>query len=199
MRDKEILKAVYIEGVRGGEATLDSVFASLGSPERLDRAIEGLVEAGLLERVRGRLSLTERGRKRIKIVMIGGAFEIIHPGHLYTMRAARLLGDALIVVVATNQAVRKNKGREPVTGEEARVELVSSLKDVDLAIKGGHGSIYDTLERVRPDIVAIGYDQRHDAKEISREGRKRGLSLRVKRLGTPLPELKTTKILNEFR
>jgi FAD synthetase len=73
------------------------------------------------------------------------------------------------------------------------------VKGVDLAIMGGHGSIYDTMERVRPDIVAIGYDQRHDAEEITREGSSRGLNLRVKRLGTPLPELKTTKILNEFR
>jgi cytidyltransferase-like protein len=199
MEDREILKAVYIEGVRRGKATLSSISEVLGDPEGVGPSVERLVEAGLLDRMRGRLSLTDRGRRRIRTVMIGGAFEIIHPGHLHTISQARRLGDALVVVVATNESVKRNKRREPVTDESARVELVSSLKEVDLAILGGHGSIYETLERVRPDIVAIGYDQRHSAEEITREGKRRGLNVRVVRLRTPIPELKTTRIVNEFR
>ena len=199
MKDREVLKAVYIEEVRRGKSTVHSISTALGGSEELSPVIDRMVERGLLKRARGRLSITNLGRKRIKSVMIGGAFEIIHPGHLHTIREAKRLGDALVVVVATNEAVRRNKGREPVTDEDARVELVSSLKEVDLAILGGHGSIYESLERVRPDIVAIGYDQKHDAEEINREGRRRGLNVRVVRLGTPIPEIKTTKIVNEFR
>ncbi len=42
-----------------------------------------------------------------------------------------------------------------------RVALVSSLRQVDLALPGNKGSIYDILVKIRPDVVALGYDQRH--------------------------------------
>ncbi|MDA4133204.1 MAG: cytidyltransferase, partial [Thaumarchaeota archaeon] len=61
---------------------------------------------------------------------------------------------------------------------------------------GGQGSIYDTLEKVRPDVVALGYDQTHNPKDIELEARSRGLELRVVRLSSPLPDVKTSKIVN---
>ena len=103
------------------------------------------------------------------------------------------------MVVATDRTVGKNKGREPITDEATRVDLVSAIRHVDLAILGNQGGIYDTLEKVRPDIVALGYDQHHNAEEIEREGRRRGIDLQTRRLSTRRPDLKTTKILAEFR
>ena len=99
----------------------------------------------------------------------------------------------------TDRTVGKNKGREPITDEATRVDLVSAIRHVDLAILGNQGGIYDTLEKVRPDIVALGYDQHHNAEEIEREGRRRGIDLQTRRLSTRRPDLKTTKILAEFR
>jgi FAD synthetase len=67
---------------------------------------------------------------------------------------------------------------------------------VDVSLAGGAGSIYDTLEKVRPDVVALGYDQIHNPADIEAEARRRGLELTVVRLSTPLPEVKTSKIVN---
>lgn len=99
-------------------------------------------------------------------------------------------------MVATDKTVAKNKGRDPVTSQEWRVKLVSAVRGVDVAIPGGQGSIYDTLEKVRPDVVALGYDQTHNPSDIEAEARRRGLELSVVRLTSPLPDVKTSKIVN---
>ena len=130
--------------------------------------------------------------------MIGGAFEIIHPGHIHAFLDARQLGNTLVVVVATDESVLRNKGRPPVTRQELRVMLVSSLRSVDLALAGNRGSIYDILRRIRPDVVAVGYDQGINAEDIVREAAKRGVETEVARLGTPIPEVKTSRILQSL-
>ena len=127
--------------------------------------------------------------------MLGGAFEIIHPGHVHALSEARGLGNTLVVVVATDESVERNKGRAAVTDQASRVALVSSLRPVDLAVPGNKGSIYDILVKIRPDIVAMGYDQHYDGEEIAREAAKRGVTIRTARLGAPTPGIKTSKIL----
>jgi len=74
---------------------------------------------------------------------------------------------------------------------------VSSLRSVDLALLGVEGDIYTTLERVKPDIVALGYDQYHLEEDIEKEAQSRGLNLRVVRLDSPFPKIKTSALLNE--
>jgi cytidyltransferase-like protein len=164
----------------------------------LKEEMEKLVREDSLRREDQEFVLTENGRKKFKVVLIGGTFEIIHPGHLYTIEKSRRLGDALVVVIATDRTVIKSKRRKPVTDERLRLKLVSAIKYVNAAILGSEKSIYDTLEVVRPDIVALGYDQRHDEAVIMKEAEKRGIKLSVVRLDTPIPEIKTSKIMNEL-
>jgi len=114
------------------------------------------------------------------------------------MAEARKLGNTLVAVAATDAAVMKNKGREPVTPQEWRVRLISTLRTVDVGLAGGKGSIYDTLEKVRPDIVALGYDQKHNPVEIEDEAKRRGISLKVVRLDSPIPGIKTSKIIQSL-
>ena len=54
-------------------------------------------------------------------------------------------------------------------------ELVSSLTFVDLAVIGKEGTLYDTVEYVKPDIIALGYDQAHSEKEIAENCQERNL------------------------
>jgi len=182
-------------------STLQDLEGELGESAQVVReAVDRAVEGGLVAKTEGKdkVHLTEEGRAHLKVVMIGGAFEIIHPGHLHTMAEARKLGDTLVAVVAADSSVLKNKGREPVTAQEWRVRLVGSIRSVDVALAGGKGSIYDTLERVRPDVVALGYDQKHNPVEIEDEARRRGISLRVVRLDSPIPGIKTSKIIQSI-
>ena len=114
-------------------------------------------------------------------VMATGVFDLLHPGHLHFLESAKKLGDELVVVVATDTMVRKRK-HEPITPQEMRRRMVAGLKGVDRAIVGREDDIYKTVEEVRPDIIALGYDQKFREEEVQRELKKRGLDVRIVRL-----------------
>lgn len=114
-------------------------------------------------------------------VMATGVFDLIHLGHLHYLIEAKKLGDELVVVVARDSTVRREK-HEPITPEDFRRELIESLKPVDKAILGGEGDMYRIVEEVKPDIIALGFDQAHDADKITEELKNRGLNAKVVRL-----------------
>ncbi|MBT3477107.1 MAG: FAD synthase [Euryarchaeota archaeon] len=98
----------------------------------------------------------------MKRVMAVGVFDLLHAGHLHYMEQAKLLGDHLTVVVAHDDTVRMRK-HEPVTGQELRRRMVNGLKPVDEALIGNPPEvpIFDILPIVKPDVIALGYDQEH--------------------------------------
>jgi cytidyltransferase-like protein len=192
----ELLREIYVEILREGRASAGPIGRGLGVPHAaVGSALRVASAKKLVKTVNGRVELTPAGRRRLKVVMMGGAFEIIHPGHIHALSEAGRLGNTLVVVVATDGSVEKNKGRPPVTNQAMRVGLVSSIRQVDLALPGNKGSIYEILSRIRPDVVALGYDQRHNGDEIVQEAARRGIQVRTARLGTQVPDLKTSKIL----
>ena len=91
-------------------------------------------------------------------VMASGVFDILHSGHLHYLEEAKKLGDELVVVVATDSTVRKRK-HEPITPERMRLELIQNLKPVDRAVLGREGDMFEVVLEIRPDIIAMGYDQ----------------------------------------
>lgn len=195
--DIEVLRSVYASQLLHGGSSVDDVSRTFEAPrEEVLEALRSAERSGLVRLDGSDVSLTQEGRRKLRVVMIGGAFEIIHPGHLHTIEQARKLGNTLVVVVATDKTVSKNKGRDPVTPQEWRVKLVAAVRGVDVGLAGGQGSIYDTLERVRPDVVALGYDQTHNPADIEAEAARRGLELKVVRLTSPLPDIKTSKIVS---
>ena len=144
-------------------------------------------------------TLTNLGREQIKVVLVGGVFDLLHVGHIHTLKSAKLLGDVLIIVVATDSTVSSlKKNRKIYHDEKSRLELVSSIKFVDKAVIGRKKSIYDTVEFVRPDIIALGYDQIHDEIAMKKNCFDRGLNLDIVRLSSPIPELKSSLIKSEL-
>jgi FAD synthetase len=199
MNNKHTLAAIFALNLKGEKADAVAISERLGlRVSEARREIEELRGLGLVSVVRGTARVTPKGRRSIKVVFIGGGFELIHYGHAYTIGKAKGLGDALVVSVARDSTIRKRKKREPIINEQDRVRLLSSLREVDAAILGVEGDIYVTLEKVKPDIVALGYDQYHLEDEVKREAARRGMRLKVVRLDSPYPEIKTTKILNEL-
>jgi cytidyltransferase-like protein len=200
LTEKKTLGAVYSLELLERVAKTRRLARMLGLTTIEARArLDFLRRTGMIDVSGDAIQLTKRGRKSIKVVFIGGGFEVLHAGHLYTLGRAKSLGDVLVAVVARDSTIMKRKGRKPITSENQRVKLLSALRLVDAVILGGEGNIYDTLERVGPDIVALGYDQYHRVEEISREARKRGLRrLTVVRLDSPRPTLKTSRLLQEF-
>ena len=134
----------------------------------------------------------------IKIVLAGGVFDIIHPGHINTLNAARKLGDFLVVVIATDKTAIKMKKRNPLHSAQLRQELVSSLTMVDLCIIGDEEDIFKTVELIKPQIIALGYDQTHQEKFITDGCKKINLNVAVARLESPRPETSSSIIQKEY-
>ncbi len=125
-------------------------------------------------------------------VMATGVFDILHTGHLHYLNEARKLGDELVVVVATDATVRKRK-HEPITPEAMRVELVGALKPVDKAVLGREGDMFEIVAQLKPDVIALGYDQRFDEKKLEGELKARGMKVMVVRLGKYEDDLNGTR------
>ncbi|MBP2625122.1 MAG: FAD synthase [Nitrosopumilaceae archaeon] len=139
-------------------------------------------------------NLTKKGRSSIKVVLTGGVFDIIHPGHIYTLNSAKVLGDVLIVVIATDKTVTTLKRKKPLHNQEQRCSLINSLKMVDLAIVGSEKDIFTTVKDIKPEIIALGYDQTHQEKYITNGCRKLNLNVKITRLYSPVPEISSSKI-----
>ena len=118
-------------------------------------------------------------------VMATGTFDLLHLGHIYYLKEAKKQGDKLAVVVATDSTVRRLK-HEPVNSEEIRLGLIKELKIVDEAYLGHEDDMYEIVKEIKPDIIALGFDQIHDEKKITDELKKRNISAKVVRL----PEFK---------
>lgn len=114
-------------------------------------------------------------------VMATGTFDLLHMGHIYYLKEAKKLGDILVTVVARDSTVRKLK-HEPVTPENMRLSIVKELKVVDYALLGNEKDMYETVKIVKPDIIALGYDQIHDEKQIRIELNNRNIKAKIVRL-----------------
>ena len=199
MHSKRVLAAIFSLGIEGKETNISTIGHRLGlRREEAEKELVSLVNKGMVNFRGDKVELTPRGRRSIRVVFIGGGFEVIHYGHAYTIDKAKSLGDVLVVSVARDSTIRRRKKREPLVNERDRVKLLSSLRMVDAAILGVQGDIYVTLKKVGPDIVALGYDQYHMEKEVINEARNRGLKVKVVRLDSPYPKLKTSNLLKEL-
>ena len=133
-----------------------------------------------------------------KIVLAGGVFDIIHPGHIHTLNAAKALGGVLVVAIATDKTAEKMKKRSPLHNQELRRELVTSLSMVDKAIVGHEDDIFQTVKEVKPDIIVLGYDQVHQEKFISDGCKRINLDVEIVRLESPVPHLSSSEIEKEY-
>jgi len=133
-----------------------------------------------------------------KIVLAGGVFDIIHPGHIHTLNAAKALGGVLVVAIATDKTAKKMKKRSPLHNQELRRELVSCLSMVDKAIVGYEDDIFQTVKEVKPDIIVLGYDQVHQEKFISDGCKRINLNVEIVRLESPVPHLSSSQIKKEY-
>ena len=113
--------------------------------------------------------------------MATGTFDILHLGHIYYLKEAKKLGDTLVVIVAKDSTVRKLK-HEPINNEEIRLNLIKELKIVDEAYLGHEDDMYKIVKEIKPDIIALGFDQIHDEKKIKPELKKLNIKAKVIRL-----------------
>jgi len=187
---------MYVSQIDGKSALEKIKKKSLLSADAINSKIDELIKNQLVNE--DRTTLTEIGRDSLHVVLSGGVFDIIHPGHISTLNAAKALGDVLVVVVATDNTSEKMKKRKPLHTQEQRQELVNSLSMVDLCLVGQEDDIFKTVDRVRPQIIALGYDQVHQEKFITDGCKRINLEAKVARLQSPIPESSSSKIEKEY-
>jgi len=140
--------------------------------------------------------LTAKGRSCFTVVLTGGVFDILHPGHVGMLWEARSHGDVVIAVVARDLHLKE---KSPVISEQDRLAMIDSLKPVDAAILGSESSYLDTIRKVCPDVIAIGYDQEDDLKRSKGIITRNDLSISLVRLSRSDRELSTSKILSMIK
>ncbi len=211
---RECLKTIFLMEVKGRGVSVSSLEEASGrTRSQCRKMLKILVGLGLVEKekeqvykgrggregLRGSTSttyrLSEKGKGMFKVVLAGGVFDVVHVGHLATLLEAKDLGDLLVVVVARDKVVEDKKGRRPLNSEESRVRLVNALKPVDMAVLGNPVDMYKTVEWLKPDVIAIGYDQKHREEELKKELRRRGLETSIVRLKASIPKVKTSELL----
>ena len=194
--EKKILSTLYVTQITGENPIKKILENSMISEEQVSEKIEKLTQDNLVNQ--DKMTLTEIGRGSLRVVLAGGVFDIIHPGHISTLNAAKTLGDVLVVVVATDNTAVKMKKRRPIHSQEQRQELVNSLSVVDLCLIGQENDIFKTVNLVKPQIIALGYDQVHQEQFITEGCKKIKLDAKVARLQSPIPESSSSKIEKEY-
>ena len=148
--DKAVLTSLYATSIDPSVSAYDRFKARLPvNKEFFKSRLSHLAKIGFVEKD-DPFKLTFIGRDALRVVLVGGVFDLIHPGHIHTLKAAKEQGDVLVVVVArTSTAQKIKKDRKIYHDESLRKELVASLNFVDIVIVGREGTLYDTVEYVK--------------------------------------------------
>ena len=120
-------------------------------------------------------------------MLASGVFDLLHLGHVKFLEEAKKAGGKnaeLLVIIARDSTVQETKGRKPVMPENQRLALVESLKVVDEAVLGLENfDIGDVIQRIKPDVIALGYDQVDMERQVREYVNKHGLTVKTVRVG----------------
>jgi len=130
---------------------------------------------------------TKTVKKKRTVVLASGTFDLLHLGHVKYLEEAKKTGGKnakLVVIVARDKTVEKRKGGTPIMPEEHRRALVESLKVVDKAILGYKKfDIGAVIEELKPDVIAVGYDQEGIENQVRRIVAQKNLRIQVVKIG----------------
>jgi len=131
----------------------------------------------------------------MKTVMAFGTFDILHPGHINFLNQAKRHG-RLIVVIARDETVKQVKGRLPKHSEKQRLKAILSLNLADIAVLGSLNDKYAAIKKYKPEVIALGYDQKYFVDQLEKELKKIKLKTKVVRLKAYKPNKYKTSIIN---
>lgn len=129
------------------------------------------------------------------VIVAMGTFDLLHAGHRNYFEQAKKLGDILIVIVARDDTTFKIKRRHTMQNEYERLKAVSQCEHVDLAVLGLEFDKLRILEILRPDSVALGYDQKAFTEDLQKKLDSRGMNVKVVRLEPFEPDKYKTSII----
>lgn len=97
---------------------------------------------------------------REKIILVGGCFDILHPGHIDFLRKSKDLGGTLMVLLESDRNIERRKGREkPILKQRDRAKVLSELSSVDIVVMlidfKSDEEYFELVKKIKPDIIAI--------------------------------------------
>ncbi len=120
--------------------------------------------------------------KKGKTVMVFGCFDILHKGHLNFLEQAKHRGDYLMVVVGRDKTIKLVKGRKPFFSESQRKRQLKKIPVVDRVLLGSKHDKYAVIEKHKPHIICLGYDQKFFTENLEKKLRKRNVQARIFRM-----------------
>ena len=197
--EKKILCRIFLNNLEK-KRTVKNIQKYLDIEKKeLDRIINNLISKQLVKKIKTSYILTEKGRKNIKVVFTGGVYDIIHPGHIHTLKNSKQEGDLLIVSIARDNRVIKIKGRKPINNEKMRTILVSAIRYVDFTVLGSKGDIFGIVKKIKPNVITIGYDQTHQINELKKRVKINNLNIKIKKLDSPIPHVKSSNLRTKYK
>ncbi|MEK6847654.1 MAG: adenylyltransferase/cytidyltransferase family protein [Nanoarchaeota archaeon] len=137
-----------------------------------------------------------------RIVLTGGCFELIHPGHLFLFEIAKGFGDILVVNVVNDERVRYHKGQKrPVIGELERAHVVSSIEWVDYSTihpDTKKGPTTELALLIKPDVIIRG-ERSWGYREKTRLRKLLGYDVKLINIGRSNEKTSTTSIIDEIK
>jgi len=127
--------------------------------------------------------------------MAFGTFDIYHLGHKSYLRQAKKIGDYLIVVVARDKTVLRIKKKEVRNNEKARKQILKNSNLANEVVLGKLKDKYAIIKRYKPDVIALGYDQKVDLTELRNKLKEFKIKTKIIRLKAYKPEIyKSSKL-----
>lgn len=131
----------------------------------------------------------------MKTVMVFGTFDILHAGHISLLKQAKKMGEKLVVVVARDTTATSVKGSAPLHNEKERMAMLRELRVVDAIQLGDKVDRYKVIKAVRPDVIALGYDQTAFVSGLREKIKEFGLKTKVRRLKPFHPDRNKSTLL----
>ena len=138
-------------------------------------------------------------RKKKKIALCHGVFDLLHPGHIYHFKQAKERGDILVVSVTSDEYVLKGPGK-PFFSEKYRINSLAALEIIDYVVLINEKSAINAIKKIRPNFYVKGSDYKKSKEDIT--GKINLEKKEVKKIGgeiifTTGPVFSSSKIINK--
>jgi cytidyltransferase-like protein len=195
---KEFLKVAYLLTIKNKSFSVEEFSTNLNRTLEEGKALLSvLMSMNLIHATspQATYAITQGGKNNLRVVLTGGVFDIIHLGHITTLKSAKEGGDVLVCVVASDEIVESSKGRPPLNSQSNRMKLLEELEIVDI-VTPGHpdtSKFLETVVKYEPDVIVLGYDQSSTEKMLLDHLEQSNLpDIEIKRLETRVPNEKSS-------
>lgn len=144
-------------------------------------------------------SLLNKERNK-KIVLVGGCFDVVHLGHLTFLEKAKEKGDILVILLESDENIKKNKGKNrPINNQENRAEFLTKLKMVDYVIKlpemKKDEEYLEIIKKINPNVIAVS---EKDVNLDKKKEQAKKVGAKLIEVTKTIPQQSTSKIIEDI-